>query len=153
MKILIANDGSEFGQTALHFAADFICRISGAEVKVVTVIEPAAGTELEMVIESTDDLIDSQNPLYIDASKTAADSAAILKEKCPDENTGVTFEVLAGPPARRIVEDAEGWGADLIVVGTHGRGFWKRALLGSVSNRVMQHASCSVMVVRGEEKQ
>lgn len=148
MKILIANDGSEFGQAAVDFAANLICRISDAEVKVVTVIEPAAGTDLEMIVESTNDLLDSQNPVYRAAKDVAEASANLLKEKCPKAGINITIEVLAGPVPRRIVETAEEWGAELIIVGTHGLGFWKRALLGSVSNRVVQHASCSVLVVR-----
>ena len=47
------------------------------------------------------------------------------------------------------IEEAQNWGADLIIVGSHGYGFWSRALLGSVSNAVINHAPCSVLVVRG----
>ncbi|HVF47233.1 MAG TPA: universal stress protein [Pyrinomonadaceae bacterium] len=60
----------------------------------------------------------------------------------------ISHEVLAGPAARRIVEAAEEWKADLIVMGTHGRTFWSRALLGSVSDPVAHHANCSVLIVR-----
>ena len=51
----------------------------------------------------------------------------------------------------QIIELAREWGADLIVVGSHGRGFWGR-LLGSVSTGVVHHAPCSVLVVRKREK-
>ena len=63
-------------------------------------------------------------------------------------NDVLTTEVLCGPPAQEIVQQAEDWGADLVVVGSHGYGFWSRALLGSVSNSVVHHAPCSVLVVR-----
>jgi nucleotide-binding universal stress UspA family protein len=60
----------------------------------------------------------------------------------------VSTEVLTGSPKRRIVEEAEGWGADLIVVGSHGYKSWERMLLGSVSQVVAAHAACSVEIVR-----
>jgi nucleotide-binding universal stress UspA family protein len=47
-----------------------------------------------------------------------------------------------------ILDEAESWGADLIVVGSHGYRAWERFLLGSVSQSVVSHAKCSVEVVR-----
>jgi nucleotide-binding universal stress UspA family protein len=63
----------------------------------------------------------------------------------------VSEEVISGSPQRAIVERAKEWGADLIVLGSHGYGFWSRALLGSVSTSVVNHAPCSVLVVRANE--
>jgi nucleotide-binding universal stress UspA family protein len=54
-----------------------------------------------------------------------------------------------GTPAERIVAFAKRQRADLIVMGTHGLGVLARALLGSVAQRVMTHAHCPVMTVRG----
>ena len=53
-----------------------------------------------------------------------------------------------GSPRPVILDEAESWGADLIVLGSHGYGRWKRLLLGSVSQAVVSHAKCSVEVVR-----
>ena len=47
-----------------------------------------------------------------------------------------------------IVEEAQNWEADLIIVGSHGHGFWKRSFLGSTSDKVIHNAPCSVLVVR-----
>lgn len=52
-----------------------------------------------------------------------------------------------------ILEEAEAFGADLIVVGSHGHGMLERFLLGSVSQAVALHASCSVEIVRGQKTQ
>ncbi len=54
----------------------------------------------------------------------------------------------AGDPAERIVEEAERVDADLIVVGTHGKGLPRRLLLGSVSEKVLRTAHRDVLVVR-----
>jgi len=56
--------------------------------------------------------------------------------------------VLAGKPKWRIVDEAKEWGADSIVVGSHGRRGMTRLLLGSVSEAVAMNADCSVEVVR-----
>jgi nucleotide-binding universal stress UspA family protein len=50
-----------------------------------------------------------------------------------------------------IVDEAKEWGADLIVVGSHGYTGLKRLLLGSVAQSVVTHAPCSVEVVRGKQ--
>jgi nucleotide-binding universal stress UspA family protein len=60
----------------------------------------------------------------------------------------VSADVLFGSPESRIVETAEQMQADLIVVGSHGYNRWERLLLGSVSDSVIHHAPCSVLVVR-----
>jgi len=56
--------------------------------------------------------------------------------------------LLPGPPRTVILDEAESWDADLIVVGSHGYRAWERFLLGSVSQAVVSHAKCSVEVVR-----
>jgi nucleotide-binding universal stress UspA family protein len=53
-----------------------------------------------------------------------------------------------GMPEQILLETAKEWNADLIVVGSHGRGFWGRMLLGSVTDALVHHAPCSVLVVR-----
>ncbi|HZG38182.1 MAG TPA: universal stress protein [Nodosilinea sp.] len=57
------------------------------------------------------------------------------------------FSQVAGEPAATICNMADSWQADLIVVGSHGRKGIRELLLGSVSNYVMHHANCSVLVV------
>src|SRR6185436_16478932 len=56
--------------------------------------------------------------------------------------------VVPGSPRVVILDEAEDWRADLIVVGSHGYRAWERFLLGSVSQSVVAHANCSVEVVR-----
>lgn len=74
-----------------------------------------------------------------------------IRECLPGLLAELTTRVMKGSADQEIIEEAEKWRADLIVVGSHGRGFWGRMLLGSVSQLVIQHASCSVLVVRRPE--
>jgi nucleotide-binding universal stress UspA family protein len=53
-----------------------------------------------------------------------------------------------GEPRSFILDEAKAWGADLIVLGSHGRQGWDRLLMGSVAESVALHAHCSVEVVR-----
>jgi nucleotide-binding universal stress UspA family protein len=57
-------------------------------------------------------------------------------------------DVVVGTPAEGIVEHASAVGADLIVMGTHGRRGLSHALLGSVAERVLRTAPCPVLTVR-----
>lgn len=60
--------------------------------------------------------------------------------------TGSTV-VRAGDAATEIAAEAEGWGADLLVLGTHGRGGMSRLLIGSVAEAVVRKPPCDVLVI------
>lgn len=77
-----------------------------------------------------------------------AKAESIVHERIQNENVTVNAGVIIGNPARAVVEKAQDWGADLIVVGSHGYGFWGRMVIGSVSQAIINNAPCSVLVVR-----
>ena len=80
------------------------------------------------------------------AEKITKNAAEILHKKNPALT--ITTTVIDGSPKSVILKEAERFGADLIVVGSHGSGAVKRFLLGSVSQAVALHAKCSVEIVR-----
>jgi nucleotide-binding universal stress UspA family protein len=80
------------------------------------------------------------------AEKTVEDAKKILHTKNP--SLIITTAVVEGKPKRVILEEAEKFGADLIIVGSHSYGTVERFLLGSVSHAVALHAKCSVEIVR-----
>ena len=147
MKIIVATDGSEFGAKALDFIPRLISEPK-TEIEIVTVIEPAAGTEFETIIESVNELAKRDTPETRAGHELLDSARQKLIEKCAGKDISVTTKLLSGPAARTIVEEAEAWNAELIVVGSHGRGFWKRAWFGSVADRIVDHAHCSVLAVR-----
>lgn len=148
MKILIATDGSNYGDAAVDFAANLISQPDTTEVKIISVVEPFALNEIETLIEETDKLADMSNAAARQADTVGKRLANDFREKFSGTKIEISSEVLGGSAARTIVEKAEEWNADLIVLGSHGYGFWKRAWLGSVSDRVAHHAPCSVLIVR-----
>jgi len=83
-----------------------------------------------------------------EAQRLAQAGADRLRTHFPGWNIDV--EPSAGNPAEMILEKARTWPADLIVVGTHGRSALGRALLGSVSMRLIREAPCSVRVARAK---
>ena len=82
-------------------------------------------------------------------ARAAVDTAAAtLRTDEGSRQLNVTTTVVSGSPKALILEEAEAFGADLIVVGSHGHGMVERFLLGSVSQAVALHAGCSVEIVR-----
>ncbi len=69
------------------------------------------------------------------------------------EGKKVSFVIREGLADDEIITEAKEWGADLIMVGTHGRRRFSRFLLGSVAQRVVATAPCSVEVVRQKQTQ
>jgi nucleotide-binding universal stress UspA family protein len=94
------------------------------------------------------------NEYYIEAGnnalKLADDATAYAAKVLRDKNPLliITTAVIDGSPKSAILEEAETFGADLIVVGSHGYGAVDRFMLGSVSHAVSLHAKCSVEIVR-----
>lgn len=144
MKMVLAIDGSTCSVAAVEEVARRPWP-SDSQVRIISVIEPPA--PLTAGPWTYANSYEEQEALErAQAEETVAFAAKKLREgNC---NLGITTEVILGSPKRVIVEEAEKWGADLIVVGSHGYRSWERMLLGSVSQTVALHAECSVEIVR-----
>ena len=148
LRILLAIDGSEQSDAAVdaiarqHYPAD-------SEVRVISVVAPAYIPDAFAGGGGTTDLYVELENTARDLARAAVDKAAAqLRTDEASRHLHVTTGVLAGSPKRVILEDAEAFGADWIVVGSHGQGMLERFLLGSVSQAVALHAKCSVAIVR-----
>lgn len=151
MKVLIATDGSEFSRAAIDMIPKFFGNDGTSEFKIISVYETPVPMAAEPFAISAEYYAELEN-ISKNAAGSNADAAQLeLKKQFPDSN--VSIAVARGNPAAMIVEEAKNWNADLIVVGSHGFGFWSRLVLGSVSNGVLHHAPCSVLVVRVPELQ
>ncbi|MFZ1702246.1 MAG: universal stress protein [Pyrinomonadaceae bacterium] len=147
MRILIATDGSDYSNAAITECCKMVVDPRNAEILIVSAYDdmfPLAAEPFAMSPEyyqQLEDAVREQTTDVVDAAKK------LVVDQFPGAALSIETEVLRGSPDQQITEKAKEWNADLIVVGSHGRGFWGR-LLGSVSNGVMHHAPCSVMVVR-----
>ena len=151
MRILLATDGSAFGEEAVREVARRPWPM-GSEVLVVYVVEPTPQPPPEMWAGAYEDYFGELNQWKRAQARQALETATRILDGREDKMLRVTAEVLEGQPKKRIPEEAESWGADLVVLGSHGYGFWDRLLLGSVSQAVASHALCSVEIVRRRER-
>jgi nucleotide-binding universal stress UspA family protein len=149
MKILLATDGTKQSDSALEMLGRFKLSQSD-EVKVVSVVDMAVPLAIDVYGGYLPDTTELEKAARDNATRVM--EAAVAKTKSVSGETNVTGEVLFGSPESRIVETAEAMKANLIILGSHGYNRWERLLLGSVSNSVMHHAPCSVMVVRADSE-
>lgn len=146
MKILIATDGSTHSKAMLEKVANKLFPpktkvhiVSAYErTPIITAVQPM-GVSKKYYAEA------DQYSLKV-AENATENATKILRKKNP--TLSITTTVIEGSPKSVILEEAEAFGADLIVVGSHGYGAVERFLLGSVSQAVALHAKCSVEIVR-----
>jgi nucleotide-binding universal stress UspA family protein len=147
MKILLATDGSTFSERAVNVVAGRPWP-AGSEIKILYVVHssiPDVPDPLLMFYAGRMQMLEEERA----HGKTAVEQAASrLRTSEGNRALEITTEVLEGSPKELIVAEAERWGADLIVAGSHGRGAVGRFFLGSVSLAVATHAACSVEIVR-----
>jgi len=147
-KILLATDGSECSHAAAISIASRPWPV-GVEIRVLSVVEfylLTAQTFLQPPF-----IPSSHIPvLQEDALKYAKDAVAHATELLSASGAKISQSIsdLLKSPRTVILEEATQWGADLIVVGSHGRRGIDRFFLGSVAESVATHADCSVEVVR-----
>lgn len=145
MRILIAVDGSQYSDAAIDEVSGRTWP-KGSEILVVHAFElPIAATPEVWAFppdyyERLDHICREQADAIV--------NAAVKKLSGPGDVVTVSSKTVLGSPKGVILEAAESWKPDLIVVGSHGYPTWERLLLGSVSQAVVSHAKCSVEVVR-----
>ena len=135
LKILLGIDGSAFSLSAAQSVAARPWP-SGTIVKLLSVEEPT--------IHLAERVIGELETATRSMPEAATQAEAILSFA----GLSTTSDIVKGNPKEQIIRHAAAWGADLVVLGSHGRRGLKRWLLGSVSEAVARHAPCSVEVIR-----
>lgn len=135
--ILVPHDFSEASEAALAYAAD-IARLTGAKLHLLHVSDKA---RLELGMEY---------PLGVEASLEEAMRERLLRIMAPREQAEFRpeLQIRSGVPHAEIIRYVDDYDIDLIVMGTHGRGFVAHAVMGSVAEKVVRHAPCPVLTVR-----
>jgi hypothetical protein len=142
MRILLALDGSPSSAAASQLVGS-LAWPSGSVIQAVAVAEPAAELLTPLVVSAPVGNFDQQTSdeleAILDATVVSLERPALAVERT----------VLHGRPATLIVETAADFHAELVVIGSRGRGPLTSMLLGSVSAEVIDHAPCPVLVARG----
>ena len=145
MRILLAVDGSPFSDLAINEVSTRPWPAE-TEIKIVTALQVPITPSPE-VWTISDEYYPALEQVAREQAQSIVNTAvAKLRETLP-QSLSLTGEALNGPPREVILDEADRWNADLIVMGSHGYGAWQRLLLGSVSQAVVSHANCSVEVV------
>ena len=158
MKILIAYDGSDCAEAAL----DDLQRAglpASAEAHILSVAEvwlpPPPPSSYEIVAQAREVEVPADLKRVYSKGCTAMKEALLLAERASDRvktnfpGWKVSSDSSCGSPAWEVVSRADQWKPDLVVVGSHGRTALGRFVLGSVSQRVLTEARCSVRIARG----
>ncbi len=140
-RILIAVDESAFAARAADVGLE-LARSLEAEVAFIHVIDPSLVSAPESGIPAGE--------LIALAEQDGRRLLAAFAQRASSQPSPLEF-IHVGKPAIEIVKAAKDWPADLIVIGSHGRGGFERLLLGSVAEAVMRQAVCPVLVVRAGE--
>lgn len=147
-KVLLATDGTEFSIAAARSIAARPWP-EGTEIRVLSAVEyhlPFLEVSLEPAFLSPV----SVEKLREEAMRRAQDAIGGAVEILSGAGlaSSEALSVLVQNPKQIILDEAEHWGAGLIVVGSHGHRGLNRILLGSISEAVAMHARCSVEVIR-----
>jgi nucleotide-binding universal stress UspA family protein len=146
MKILLAIDGSAPSQMAIDEVAHRPWP-STSTLRILSVIRPFTPPATEIVLAAA---------TFEEIRQRQAEDAEQLTRQAAKRITArelsVETAVREGDPRTAIVDDADEWQADLIVVGSHGRTGLTRLVMGSVAQAVVAHAHCSVEVVKRRTK-
>ena len=147
MKILLATEGSKQGTAALEMLKRLVIH-DGDQIVLVSVVNLPLPVGMDIYGGYVQDTAEIEKSAKENATRVLSDAAQNLRNDLGDRKVDVATELLFGSPDSRIVELAENIRPDLIVVGSHDYSAWERLLIGSVSDAVVHHAPCSVMVVR-----
>lgn len=148
--VTVALDGSDHARRALDWLTSTLALSPATRLRFLGVAEKqhypsSAPGILEPTLAAAVAAIEAERRAALQAELSAA--AQSLRARLPTIETAV----VTGAPADMIVRDIEDSGTDLAVLGARGLGGVRRLLLGSVSETVLKHAACSVLIVRSGE--
>ncbi len=147
-KILVAVDGSPTSDRGLAEAVQ-IAKLTGGRLRLVNVVDDLT---FAMGLDGysagyTGDLLQG----FRDAGEQVLDTARATVEAAGVGVDTAVFENVVGRVSDLVVDEANRWGADLIVVGTHGRRGVRRFVLGSDAEQILRIAPVPVLLVRSPE--
>lgn len=145
-RILVAFDESAVAERALHEAL-MLAKEGAAALRVVHAVDVMFPATTDMVYVD----LETYRRDRVLAGQQVLDRAAQLAREAGVEPETAVLEVEGTRYSNAILDEARSWGAQLIVVGTHGRGALIHLLLGSVAERLIRHSPVPVLLVGGTE--
>ncbi|KAK7277734.1 hypothetical protein RJT34_22749 [Clitoria ternatea] len=144
--MIVAIDDSEQSTYALNWTLDHFFAINPIFNLVLVHARPSATSAIGLVGPGASEILPVVDS---DLRNIAARVAETAKQLCVTKSVNdVTVEVVEGDPRNVLCDAVEKYHASILVVGSHGYGAIKRAVLGSVSDYCAHHAHCTVMIVK-----
>jgi len=155
-KLLVAVDKSDFSQVVFESAIS-LAKAMGAKLMLLHILSPLDEGYPTPVYPGPDSMYPSLHEEAIRGyahqwetfEREGLEMLRSLTEKATQMGAIADFTQNAGDPGRTICDVARTWDADLILMGRRGRAGLSEIILGSVSNYVLHHAPCSVLIVQG----
>jgi len=154
-RIIVPMDGSRISAEVLPFVVD-IAKNNNSEVVLLRVVSKMP---IGLISQTTG--VGNPNSVTLIAEQAQSkevDNAAYAKRYLSnhakflkDQGINAFFEVMEGSPARCIMDFANSEKTTLIIMMSHGRGRFKRAILGSVTDAVIRGTTVPVLVIRPKE--
>lgn len=144
-RILVPTDGSSVAETAVDHAVDLAERY-GAEIHALYVVDVDA-VNLGLGTEQVDRIRQGRFGDMEELESKANDATGAVAAAARERGVDVVEEIRVGRPHKVIASYAENEDVDLVVMGSHGRAGVRRALLGSVTERVLRSSHLPVLVV------
>jgi len=147
-KILLTTDGSPLAEEAGPVAME-LARAGGGEIRIVSVVGLGIGYGVQSPEVGFYDT-ETFRKMRIEVEERAREAAQRIEEMVAAAGIKSTTAIRSGLPAKQILAEAREWQADVIVMSTHGRRGFIRALLGSCAAEVVHSATCPVLLHRRE---
>ena len=148
--ILLATAGSAASEPASEQAIDLAIQLEARLLVVSVVASARQPSEAAIAAGASSPEPRRSEPPEADSRDSMAARAQGIVQRARAAGANATYLVWEGEAGEAIVAAADSEDADLIVVGSHGRSGVSRFFIGSVSDFVVRHAHCPVMVVRGK---
>ncbi|MBV7694526.1 universal stress protein [Streptomyces sp. TRM70350] len=138
-RVVVGVDGSPSSYAALRWAARYAQSVGG-------VVEAVHAWDTPSSVGWSGPAIDPAFDMEQARERFTEELRTVFKDEHP---AGLREELVEGDPSEALIRASQG--AELLVVGSRGRGGFARAMLGSVSQRCAQHAACPVVIVRQDQ--
>ncbi len=154
-RIIVPLDGSRLSAQAIPYATEIGKRFD-AEVILVRVLSPSGlaivSPATGMEDAAATDIIAQEAPAKdVDNASNAKRYLMNWAQSLKSQGVKVSYQVTIGTPAKAIMELAIAQQASLIVMMSHGRGWFKRAIMGSVADEIIRGSSLPVLIVRPKD--
>lgn len=140
-KILVPTDGSKYAEKSLNHAL-VIANASGAEIIALSVIENG----FSLSLPANESLNDINDLLHDETKQNLKNVDRIKEESGLDAN--ISYKIEEGSPAKAILKVADEEDIDLIVIASSGKTGFDKIIMGSVADKVVNNAKCSVLLIR-----